>query len=535
MTVARSAADVLAEHVQFELDCIDRLYLNLYVPILQQEAGVAWFWRHHRGAKFPSSALMAPMSNEFISSIERFAREEGVPLIRFQKGERKEDVAREHLARNPIEEGVLFIGKAQEKTKVIRTIRKRNPETGQTYPWLQASTAMVNHYYFYCVDPDFGLFFVKFGSYFPYNGKLCLNGHEYLKCQLRHRGVAFEPLENGLYSCEAPQRAQRLADGLSDKKVDALARKWFARLPHPFPASDRRAGFRYQVSILQAEFATTQVFDRPLTGRVFFEQMIRDHLDLGRPDQVQLIFDRRVTRRTPGRFRTRVITDGVIPSLHIDYKSSRIKQYHKEGRALRTETVVNNTYDFAIGRLLKNLVALRQAGFSANQRLLDVQTIQHDSTIGEEAFDTIQQPQRVEGQHAPALRFGDRRVLALLAALLLFRLLPRGFSNRDLREHVAPLLSMPLEQFTQGRMTYDLRRMRLHGLIERIPKTHRYQVTHFGFRTALFYSRAYTRLLRPGLSLIHEPHPPAPRPLQLAFDRVDAEIQRTWADLRRAA
>ena len=125
-----------------------------------------------------------------------------------------------------------------------------------------------------------------------------------------------------------------------------------ARLPHPFTPEDRAAGYRYDISILQAEFALTQVLDRPLSGRILFEDIIRENLDLGRPDQVQLIFDRRVTKRTPGRFRTRIITQGVVPSLYVDYKSSRIKQYHKEGRALRTETTINNTRDFAIGKRL---------------------------------------------------------------------------------------------------------------------------------------------------------------------------------------
>ena len=98
---------------------------------------------------------------------------------------------------------------------------------------------------------------------------------------------------------------QRLADTLTAQKVDALLRKWLARLPHPFAARDRRQGIRYDVSILQAEFALTQVFDRPAQGRVFFEQVVRENLDMGRPDHVQLIFDRRVSRRTPSRYRTR--------------------------------------------------------------------------------------------------------------------------------------------------------------------------------------------------------------------------------------
>ena len=240
---------------------------------------------------------------------------------------------------------------------------------------------MVNHYYFYCVDEDFGPFFLKFCSYFPYNAKLCINGNEYLKRQLAKRGVAFEALDNGVKFCANPKLMQRLCDELSADKIDRLLRKWLRRLPHPFPARDRAAGYRYQLSILQAEFSLTQVLDQPVTGRIFFEEVIRENLDIGRPSQVSLVFDRKVNRRTPGPFRTRVITDGVVPSLHVDYKKTRIKQYHKEGQALRTETTINDTRDFAIGRRIENLELLRKIGFVANRRLLDVQRIGHDCFI----------------------------------------------------------------------------------------------------------------------------------------------------------
>jgi hypothetical protein len=142
----------------------------------------------------------------------------------------------------------------------------------------------------------------------------------FVKRQLAKEGIAFEALDNGILSCADPERQQQLCDGLSGAEIDALVRKWLARLPHPFTDQDRRAGYRYEVSILQAEFSLTQVLDRPLTGRIFFEEVIRENLDLGRPDQVQLIFGRRVTSQTPGRFRTRVLTEGVTPSLHVDYK-----------------------------------------------------------------------------------------------------------------------------------------------------------------------------------------------------------------------
>ena len=174
---------------------------------------------------------------------------------------------------------------------MVRTERRHDPATGDSYPWLVASTAMVNQFYVYAFDDDFGPFFLKFCSYFPYNAKLCINGHEYLKRQLTKRGIGYESLDNGILRCADPERMQRLADGLTAGKVDALLRKWLARLPHPFAARDRQQGIRYDVSILQAEFALTQVFDRPAQGRVFFEEVVRENLDMGRPDHVQLIFD----------------------------------------------------------------------------------------------------------------------------------------------------------------------------------------------------------------------------------------------------
>jgi hypothetical protein len=509
MTLPRSAADVLASDVVWELECIDRMYLNLYVPKLMFADGVAHFFRSHRGQPFVSSALMDPMTKDFVRSIHRFVDDHGVDLVPFRKGERKDDVAHRYLAGHDGSEAILFVGRAQEKTNVFRTQKRRNPMTGKTYPWLVADTAMVNHFYFYGFDDDFGPFFIKFATYFPYTAKVCINGHEWAKQQATKAAIGFEALDNGFLSCDHPDLLQRICHSLTPAKIDAFVRKWLARLPHPFTAADRRAGYRYDLSILQAEFSLTQVLDRPVSGRVFFEDVIRENLDIGRPDQVSLVFDRRIYRRgrhiTPGRFRTRIITEGVTPSLHVYYRRSKLKQYHKEGRALRTEMTVNDTRDFGIGKRLNNLPALGQVGFAANRRLLHVQRTSHDPWHGEDAFAAVTNPAVVDDQRVSGLRFTDARVQALLAALVVFRLLPNGFANRDLREHLAPLLGLPANSLTQGKMTYDLRRLRLHHLIERVPHTHRYHVTDFGFHAAIILRRAHDRLLRPALTTTATP------------------------------
>jgi hypothetical protein len=167
---------------------------------------------------------------------------------------------------------------------------------------------------------------------------------------------------------------------------------------------------------------------------------------------------------------------------------------------LSTETAINNTRDFYIGKSLRNLPALRQIGFQANRRLLQTQRITHDCILAEETFQQLNRARIVNDQRASALRFADPMVQAIWNALLLFDLLPTGLSNRNLRKNLAALRGLSEDQFTEGRMTYQLRRLRLPGLIERIPNTHRFRLTDFGFRVAVFCARSYARILRPVLA-----------------------------------
>jgi hypothetical protein len=542
MTLPRSAADVLADHVLFEIEAIDRMYLNLYQPRLQHGAGVAAFFVGHRGNRFASSALMAPMTAAFTADIHHFVAARGLDLVRFARGQRKDDVTAGYLRRAELDDRglvpaqVLYAGVAQEKQRVFRTSKRRNPVTGATCPWLVPASGVVNQYYFYCVDEESGPVCVKFSGYFPYTGRLILNGNEYAKRQAAKAGIGFVPLDSAFAAVKDVAAVQAICDGLDEEKITALAARLLGILPHPFTAEDTAAGYRYELSVLQAEFSLTQTLDAAVSGRIFFDQLIRGNLDLGRPDRVSLIFDRRIVRKgkraTPGRFRTRVITGGVTPSLHIDYKNSKIKQYHKLGKALRTETTINDTHDFGVAKGLSHLPELKEIGFQANRRLLDVQRISHDPADGAAALTALTQPViSPAGTRTAGMPFTSPRVQALLSALCAFRLLPNGFTNRDLRTHLAPLLGLTPEDMTSGQITYDLRRLRTHGLIHRIPHTFRYQLTGTGIRQALFLTRLTQRLLIPGLAHLTDPSPPAPTPLRAAARAYETAID----DLARQA
>ena len=535
MTLPGSAADVLAGHVLFEIEAIDRMYLNLYQPRLQHGAGIASFFIGHRGYLCASSALMAPMTAAFAADIEHFIAARGLSLVRFARGQRKDDLTCECLRqaelddRGLVPEQVLYVGVAQEKQRVFRTSKRRNPVTGAAYPWLVPASAVVNQFYFYCVDEDFGPVCMKFSSYFPYTGRLIINGNEYAKRQAAKAGIGFVPLDNAFAATDDVAAVQAICDGLDAARIEALAAKWLGILPHPFTADDTAAGYRYELSVLQAEFSVTQTLDAPVNGRIFFDQLIRDNIDLGRPDRISLIFDRKIIRKgkraTPGRFRTRVITDGVTPSLHIDYKNSKIKQYHKLGKALRTETTINETSDFGVAKGLSHLPELKEIGFTASRRLLDVQRISHDPAEGATALAALTQPViSPAGTRTAGMPVTSPRVQALLAAICVFRLLPHGFTNRDLRNHLAPLLGLNPEDMTSGQISYDLRRLRIHGIIERIPGTFRYQITLPGIRQAMFLTRLTRRLLITGLAELAQPDPPLPSRLRAAARAYDAAI-----------
>jgi hypothetical protein len=533
MSLPKTVADVINQHVTLELESLDRVYLNVYQPQLQTPKKVYYFLREYHGENAVSSRKMKTITDRFLRNINDFCSKHDVPMVRFEKNQRKEDIAAEYYAHFDQPEGVLFIGKAQEKARTFRTEGRRNAR-GETYPWIVESTAMVNQYYFYGVDKDFGPFFLKYSSYLPYGAKLCFNGHEYLKRQLAKEGIGYEELANGILCCDNPKRMQQLADRLTSDRIERFLRKWQLRLPCPFRLVEQRDGYRYEVSMTQIEFALTQVFERPVHGRIFFEEVIRENLDLGRPENIQLIFDRRVIKTTPGLFRTRVVREGVIPSLRVDYKSNNIKQYFKEGRALRTELTVHNPYDFGVRRGLSNLSALRKLGFQTNRRVLDVQKASQDFVMSEAMFREVTGPRWVGNQRATALKFGDPVVFAMLSALLIFRLLPCGFRSRDFREQIATLLGEDPSQWTSGRITYQLRRLRLHGLIERREGKNLYIVTENGYRIALWLSRCHARLLRPSVAQTLSPNSCFDQTLATAIQRFDKHIDRYLAKLKFA-
>ena len=252
------------------------------------------------------------------------------------------------------------------------------------------------------------------------------------------------------------------------------------------------------------------MFDQPHRARCFFEALIADNLDLGRPENVEIIFGRRVRCDTPGTFRTAIDRPVIDPDdkgvvVNIFYKHSRVKQYLKQGRAMRIETVVNCPRDLACNARLPNLAELQDKARAINRRIPEAERAGQATVLASPAFERIAHPAAdADGRRTPALRFGDPRVTALAGALAATITAATGITNKSLRALIAGLLNA---RYTPGQMTYDLRRLRLNGLIRRLPHTNRYVLTADGLRIAVFYTKIYNRLLVP-LTAANQPQAP---------------------------
>jgi hypothetical protein len=531
--------DLLVGQVGLDLECADRVYLNGYIPNLQTPGQIVGFLTRHRGNPIPSPALMDQIGQRFRREIDSYAEANHIPVVRFHKGQRKVDVMRP-LMRRAAASGrsqVVAIGIAQEYAWVSHARTSRG-ESGA--PWFTFGKAQrrVSAYYFYLWDTEMGGAFIKVCSYFPYPMKIWVNGHEWAKRQAMAAGIGFTELSNGFATCDDPAGLQAICDRFGPEPIRAFTERWWARLPLPLTAKDRAGGFWWDLSMRQVEFSRTIVFTAPRHARTFFETLIADNLDLGRPDNVEIIFGRTIPRRGKGQrrgakrsprqadprpgpqlFKTVIDRANQGVTLNVFFKHSRAKQYLKDGRAMRIETVVNDTNDLGVLRRLEHFDDLSAKARAINHRIVEAERVGQGTVLASPAFERIAHPSVEHGRRAPALRFGDPRVQALAGALAFTLSTATGITNRSLRALMPALLGGG--RYTASQASYDLTRLRTKGLIQRLPGHNTYRLTPEGQRFAVFYTKLHNRLLRP---LMAADQLPAPLQLRQALRTIDRHI-----------
>jgi len=537
MTSVVNINDVLDGHVSLEVDCVDRLYLNAYVPKLQVAGQVVTFLSDHLGFPVPSPSLMEKIGNRFRREVKAFAAERHIPVLALKKpdrsrwDDRKLDHVRPYLdaAEAKRRPGVVAIVAAQEFQWVF-TAKNRSAKPGVVSFDFVKEERRVGIYYFYIYDTEFGPGFIKICTYFPYPAKVWLNGHEWAKRQARREGIAFAELANGFASCDDPGGLQAICDRFGPDDIQGFFDRWTADIPTPFSALDKQAGYFWELSMRQIEVSRTIVFDDPRRARGFFEALVADNIGVGRPEEIRAVFvPTKRGARTSLPSQTRVFSPGTEVKMDFTFKHSRVKQYLKEGRALRIETVINKPSDIGVLARLEHLPELIDRGRGVNARLLMIERAGQGCAIGSALFERIHQPFNHEGQRTGAFRFGDQRAMALAGSLCLVVHAVTGFTNKSLRGQVAGLLD---KNYSTSQMSYDLRRLRLHGLIERRTGTNSYTLTPEGIRVAVFYTKLQARLLQP---LLEADQLPAPLEMRRALTTIERLLGDYVANARLGA
>jgi hypothetical protein len=387
--------DVLDGHVALEVECVDRLYLNAYVPNLQVGGQVVRFLHRHRGHPIPSPALLAPIGNRFRREVRAFASERNIPILALRKpdrsrwDDRKLDHVRPHLAAAEREGrfGVVAIVACQEFQWVMSG-RDRSTIPGVVRFDFFREERRVGVYYFYVLDPDFGPGFVKICTYFPYPAKLWVNGHEWAK----RRGIPFAALSNGFASCPQPARLQAPCDSLAPGHLQAFFDRWIDLIPTPLTGADRAAGYWWELSMRQVEVSRTLVLDDPRRAGRFFEAPVADNVDIGRPELVAIVFARQVRKTTREPFMTRIFGPGSDVKLDFRYRQSRVKRYLEDGRALRIEAVINKPKDLDVLARLRHLPELVAKARQVNRRLPMIERAGQSCASGSALFEASTSP-----------------------------------------------------------------------------------------------------------------------------------------------
>jgi len=283
---------------------------------------VALFMTEHLGQPIPSPAVMAKIGDRFRAAVTRFCDESDIPMLRFDGHQRQIDVVRPFLdaATGP---GVVAVGVAQEFQSVFTDLQAADRQPQRRVLRVHQDGSAGDQLLLLRARRRVRARVRQAVQLLPYPGKVWVNGHEWAKRQAAKVGVGFEELANGFASCDDPVWLQKICDRLAARHIQAFFERWMKVIPTPLSIRDRKGGYWWELSMRQIEVSRTLVFDAPRRARAFFEATVADNLDIGRPDEVKLIFDRQIRSTTKGEFATKVVTRGTDVTVNVFYKHSR--------------------------------------------------------------------------------------------------------------------------------------------------------------------------------------------------------------------
>lgn len=483
------------DSIRFRYSCFDRILLNAIVQVLQYPASVVGFLKDRRHAGALTPAYFRSISTDYHQSVQALAAERGIEVVEPPKEVRREDWVEPFFRRLHGQPGIGVILKSRENARVAVSFPKQGNH-------IELCNRFVWQYYFYLQDRDFGRMFIRVCPYFPFNCRICINGHEWLACRLREEGMRFQQCGNAFRNCADPDRLQALADSFAPKHIVACAHRWLAQLVPYFTDHERRhQGYGYRLFVSQVEYCNNLIFERRAALEHIHERLLDLNRTIGAPDKIAVIFGRRIPKHIDAGLKTQISDHGLgQPVIRSDYKSSSIKQYVRDNLISRTEATSYHTPDLGVNKSVENLPQLREKMAATTERYLDVQQDVLETFVDRGQLAKLRQATvTASGRRTPGLKIDDPRLLAVLQALTCFAYLAGTgcFRTKDLHETTAQALGQTTYTYTLAQLRYDLAKLRVKGLVERVTGTQTYRVPDIGYRFAVLYLKLFHKVYAP--------------------------------------
>jgi hypothetical protein len=490
-------------YLQWVYHCFDRIVINGHLLDLMREAQVVYFFRNVCGHPKITKEVVRQRSQDYKAWVEQFARNHQVPLEWAQKDVRNEDLvaSRQHRRLQAGQFGVYYIIKSKEQGWTFRVFQPKFPSADPNYQIVRKQRSLYTHYYFYIVDAVAGPMVLRVGSFLPFSVTAYLNGHNFIERRLARQGVKFVKEDNRFVSVADPAMLQAAANRLDGQTLQQRIDYWTFIVAPKFSPKERAAcGGLHRLYVMeQIEYCRNFIFKRSWPIRSIFQRSCELGLYLLTADRIVALFGKQNTRRVRGKLQN--VMERVDHGMHVfrtHCRNSFLKQYEKAATFLRLELVSNNVRDFGLRKSLIHWQAMRQRFQEITDRFAGVQAQNLNGhgqldVLARLAEPVIQGKTKVSG-----IKLEQKRILRLLEVLL------QGASGHLKRWTTAQLHQTVLEQcglkekdYTLNQIRYDLRKIRLHGLIERVSRSHAYRFTQRGQKLALLLIQLRRRIYGP--------------------------------------
>ena len=344
--------------------------------------------------------------------------------------------------------------------------------------------------------------FVRMCPYLPFSARVCLNQHHWLANRLREEGIDFRQCSNAFLRCAAPERLQQLADALTPQDLASCGRKWLARFTPFFTETERhQAGCQHRLFFSQVELCDNLIFHRRAALDKLGERLLDANRTIGQPDKITVIFGRKVTKQYRGKLQTEIEDmDLPNPVIRSHYRNGFIKQYVRDHLILRTEPATNNVTDYGVNKAIEHLPALRDKMAAVIDNYLHIQQDILETFVDRGQLRNLAQPTLTPtGKRIPGLKLDNPRQLALMHALVRFAQIPAAgtFSTAEIYPRTVAALGATTQRYSLASLRYDLSKLRIKGLVEKLPRSRRYRLSPQGYSICLIFLKLFERVYAP--------------------------------------